>query len=77
MSIDEELLESMKGKSREERTAFFLAHKTELLDDEMLKVNGGAAGGYTNPNSDVPDANGNYWTSWGFICKGTDFEISC
>lgn len=76
--MDQALLESIKGKSREERKAFFLAHKEELLDSELLKVNGGTEeGGYTNPNSDVPDANGNYWTSWGFICKGTDFEISC
>ena len=35
MSIDKELLESVKGKSREERKAFFLAHKAELLDDEI------------------------------------------
>lgn len=77
MSIDKELLESVKGKSREERKAFFLAHKAELLDDELLKVNGGATGEYTNPNSEVPDENGNWWTSWGFICKGKYGDISC
>ena len=75
--MDQALLESIKGKSREERKAFFLAHKEELLDNDLLNVNGGAAGGYTNPNSDVPDANGNYWTSWGFICKGGGWDVNC
>lgn len=70
--MEKELLEALKNKTREERTEYFNAHKAELLDESLASVNGGA-GGYTNPNSDVPDAKGNYYTSWGFICRGSSF----
>ncbi len=76
--MDQALLESIKGKSREERKAFFLAHKEELLDNDLLNVNGGEAEGwYKNPDSDVPDYYGRWWTSWGFICKGGGWDVNC
>lgn len=68
--MDKSLIEAMKGKSREERKDFFVSHKAELLSPADLKsVNGGAT---TNPNSEVP-FNGNWWSSWGFVCEGAHF----
>ena len=68
--MDQALIEAMKGKSREEREEYFKAHKSELLSAADLKaVNGG---GTTNPKSEVP-YDGNYWTSWGFVCRGDRF----
>ena len=68
--MDQALIESMKGKSREERADYFKNHKSELLSvDDLKSVNGG---GTTNPRSEVP-FDGNWWTSWGFACKGEHF----
>lgn len=68
--MNKSLIEEMKGKSREERADYFMSHKEELLSSADLKsVNGGAT---TNPKSEVP-FDGNYWTSWGFVCKGDRF----
>ena len=68
--MDQSLIEAMKGKSKEERAEYFKSHKAELISASGLKsVNGGAT---TNPNSEVP-FDGNYWTSWGFACRGAHF----
>ena len=68
--MDKSLIEAIRGKSREERTTFFLSHKANLLAESELKsVNGGAT---TNPQSSVP-YKGNYYTSWGFVCDGNHF----
>ena len=68
--MDQALIESMKGKSREERAEFFKNHKVELLSAADLKsVNGGAT---TNPKSEVPFG-GNWWSSWGYVCNGDRF----
>lgn len=69
--MEKELIESMKTKSREERKAFFEANKSELLSDDLAKVNGGGKDdGLQNPNSDVPDFANRWWSSFGYVCKG-------
>ena len=73
--MEKELLESLKGKSREERMAYFNEHKSELLDDSLEFVSGGhdeMPEEYRNPNSDVPDYFGNWMSSWNFICRGQE-----
>ena len=40
--MDKAVLESLKGKGREERQAFFKDHKSELVDMMLSAVNGGA-----------------------------------
>ena len=68
--MEKELLESLKGKSREERMAYFNEHKSELLDDSLEFVSGGKD---KNPNTESRgdnDGNGNYYTSWGWTCQG-------
>ena len=65
--MDQQLIDSLKGKSREERAAFFKEHRNELLSPNDLKaVNGGAG---ENPNSSVP-YDGNWYSSFGFVCAG-------
>ena len=74
--MDQNLLNSMKGMSREERLEYFKAHKTELMDSQLAAVNGGARASShkgENPNSDVP-YNGNWISSYGFVCHG---EVIC
>ena len=66
----EEMAATMKGKSREERTAYFNSHKAELGLNQLSAVNGGAGSSLGNPGSSVPDRRGNYWTSMGFVCEG-------
>ncbi|MBQ9159308.1 MAG: hypothetical protein IJ136_08285 [Erysipelotrichaceae bacterium] len=71
--MDKSLLEQLKGMSREERTAYFNEHKSELMEESLSCVNGGAgASNNENPNSEVP-YKGNYYTSWGFVCNGSHF----
>ena len=74
--MDKELLESLKGKSREERLTYFNEHKSELLDEALKNVNGATISG-RNPNtaSDAADdGNGNYYSSFGWTCQG---EVLC
>ncbi len=68
--MDQQMMESLKGKSREERAEYFKSHKSQLISVEDLKtVSGGAT---SNPDSSVP-WKGNYYTSWGFACRGYHF----
>ena len=71
------LLETLKGKSREERKVYFEELKTELLDAALESVNGGrvlaAAESGENPDSDCP-YEGNWVSSFGFVCRG---EVVC
>ena len=65
-------IEALKGKSREERIAFFNSHSKEelfgLTENELANVNGGSGDeGLENPDSDGI-YNGNYYTSWGYVC---------
>ncbi len=60
--MDAKLLESIKGKSREERVAFFNAHKDELCLNDLSAVSGG-----DNENSSCP-YHGVYYTSLGYVC---------
>ena len=72
--MEKALLESLKGKSREERMAYFNEHKSELLDETLEFVSGGKD---KNPNTESrgdDDGNGNYYTSCGWTCQG---EVRC
>ena len=65
--MDLQMIEAMKGKTREERLEYFRTHKVALLSNNALKsVNGGAT---TNPNSENP-WDGDYWSSWRYVCNG-------
>ena len=65
-------MEELKGKSREERMAYFNSHKSELLDSALEEVNGGAAASarFENPNSSCP-YKGRWYTSMGWVCGNT------
>ncbi len=65
----EKTMAELKSMSREERMEYFKAHKTELMDKTLEKVNGGAATVMLgeNPNSECP-YKGCYYTSWGWVC---------
>ena len=70
--MEKELLETLKTKSREERLSYFNEHKSELLDEALQSVNGGAdefPEEYRNPDSEVPDRFGNWLSSWNFVCR--------
>ena len=72
--MDQNFLNSLKGKSREERLEYFNSHKSELMDSQLEAVNGGTSSHKgENPNSDVPYG-GNWISSYGFICHG---EVIC
>ena len=64
--MDQKLLDSLKGMSREERAEYFAENRTDLASSGLDTANGGGE----NPNSSCPDPKGNYVTSWGFICRG-------
>lgn len=70
--MDKKFFDMISGMSKEERGAFFLENKTEILSSDALDdVNGGLAaqGNGQNTNSEVP-----YTLCWfssrGFICQG-------
>ena len=71
--MDNNILESLKGKSREERIAYLNANKDSfcaLSEDDLSKVSGGGTPSEDqNPNSSGIDRNGNYISSWGYVCK--------
>ncbi|SCW61643.1 hypothetical protein SAMN02910456_02194 [Ruminococcaceae bacterium YRB3002] len=70
--MDKSIIESMKGKSREERMEFFEKNKAEILalsGEDLENVNGGAGADDGNPNSEG-FWGGNYYTSWGYMCQG-------
>ncbi|MBR2762470.1 MAG: hypothetical protein IKE16_06760 [Solobacterium sp.] len=69
--MEKKMLEELKGMSREERMDYFRAHKSELMENALDTVNGGAAGRNSreNPNSSCPYKNC-YYTSFGWICDG-------
>ena len=68
-----EVLESIKGLSREERKQYFESHKSELLDDSLKAVNGGTGEDVENPTSEIPFG-GNWFSSPGFVCEG---KVQC
>ena len=72
--MNKEVLESIKGLSREERKQYFESHKAELLDDSLKAVNGGTGeDDDSNPTSEIPFG-GNWFSSPGFVCEG---EVQC
>ncbi|SCW61631.1 hypothetical protein SAMN02910456_02193 [Ruminococcaceae bacterium YRB3002] len=73
--MDKNLIESMKGKSREERAEMFKANKDAFLGaDDLAAVNGGAGASAENPNSDECPYKGSWVSSFGYICNG---EVVC
>lgn len=72
--MDKEMLKALKGKSREEKAAYLKEHKIELKDDALAAAGGGYDIPEGNPDSEVPDANNNYISSWGYVCEG---EVMC
>ena len=63
--MDQKLLDSLKGMSREERAEYFAVNRTDLASSGLDAANGGGE----NPNSSCPYKN--CWvTSFGYICKG-------
>ncbi len=74
--MDKNLIESIKGKSREERIDFFNSNKDEILSlsaDDLANVSGGER---VNPKSSGI-WNGNYYTSWGYVCETDRSSIHC
>ena len=74
--MDKNLIESIKGKSREERIDFFNSNKDEILSlsaDDLANVSGGER---VNPNSSGI-WNGNYYTSLGYVCETDRSSIHC
>ena len=69
--MDNNIIESLKGKSREERMEFFNSNSKETLfglsADELSNVNGGDGAKLENPDSEGI-YKGNYYTSWGYVC---------
>ena len=69
------VLNSLKNMNRNERTAYFKSHKSELLSKDLDTVNGGAAGcEVENPNSEEIPYKGNWLSSDGYVCNG---EVIC
>lgn len=68
--MDKQLIEVLRGKSREERTAFFESHKSEILSDIALNAANGSVVKFSNPNSSAVDYLGFYFSSYGYICQG-------
>ena len=67
----------IKDMSREERAKFFQEHKSEILKlKELDSVNGGLAFGNAadrnvkNPGSAEVPFEGNWYSSFGFVCDG-------
>lgn len=65
-------MEELKNMTREERKSYFNEHKSELLDSELTEVSGGEE--VINPNSDLDDSIGNFYSSDGYTCHG---EVQC
>lgn len=65
-------LDVLKGMSREARSEYFQKNKSDFLDSLLDSVNGGAtrAGGKENPNSEEVPYNGNWVSSFGYVCDG-------
>ena len=67
--------DALKEMSREERAEYFKKNKSDLLGDVLSAVNGGtakslASGGKENPNSEECPYNGNWVSSFGYVCDG-------
>lgn len=73
-SMNNKIVDELKGMSREERAEYFRQHKSELLDSDLQNVSGGRnAEPGENMASEVP-YDGNWYTSRGFICEG---QVQC
>lgn len=65
-------LDALKEMSREERGDYFKKNKSDLLGGILSAVNGGTAksAGKENPNSEECPYNGNWVSSFGYVCDG-------
>lgn len=68
--MNEKLVELLKGKSREEREEIFKNNRSRLLDESLNAVNGGNGAEVENPNSEECPYNGNWVSSFGYVCDG-------
>ncbi len=66
--MDTKFIESLKGKSREERLALFKNGKEKFAESLLEEVNGGGAAVH-NPNSDFSPHTLAWPSSFGFICN--------
>ena len=70
--MDQAVMEQVKGMSEEERREFLEKNQSELASDTLNKVNDDAADGEKkNPNSECP-FEGNWESSFGFVCNGEE-----
>ena len=71
--MNRELAEQLRNMSGEERSAYFIGYRSELLATDLEKVNGGTdsenGGEIENPNSDDL-YKGNWFSSPGYVCQG-------
>ncbi len=76
--MDDRIRNELKDMSREERASYFEENKADILDGRLESVNGGlaavAAEQKENPNSSEVPYNGNWYSSFGFVCDG---EVIC
>ena len=74
--MNNDLFESLKGKTREERIEMFKNCKSDFLGAEDLEaVNGGACGAKPeNPGSEECPYRGSWVSSFGYVCDG---EVVC
>ncbi len=70
--LEKKTLDALKGKSREERAEYFKEHKSEIMDETLTSVNGGTAEPRENPNSEEVPYNGNWISSFGYVCDGEE-----
>ena len=66
-------MESLKGKSREERRELFMKGKEKFAESLLEEVNGGKQAVH-NPNSDFSPHTLAWPSSFGFICND---EVVC
>ena len=73
--MDHKFIESLKGKSREERYDMFMKGKVKFAESLLEEVNGGGAKrAVHNPNSDFSPHTLAWPSSFGFICND---EVVC
>ena len=71
--FNKELIESLKGKSREERAEALKSNKSQFLGAcDLEAVNGGTGAVAANPNSEECPYKRCWFTSFGYICNGEE-----
>lgn len=70
--LEKKTLDALKGMDREERAEYFKKHKSDMMDDVLTTVNGGASEPVENPNSEEVPYKGNWISSFGYVCDGEE-----